>query len=688
MPLFAKLKEAGNLVTSGIDSESRVIQSAIIIKAGESRNRNDYPAGVLRRDGPTVFEGSKGYMGHVETFFQQTDPRNLACVVKNVVFQESDQSLRGDIHYFSDADPVVTKAKEAFDKGLTDLFGLSIQVRAKHTLVRDKGRLVRKVESLIKDSENTSVDMVVGPSAGGRLFESIQQEETEMDLTKLTLEELKAARPDLYEAIVNAAKGRELTVESFKKDHSDLYTAILAEAQKVDPPKQDPPKTEPTLDIEGKIQEGIKAQVAVITCGQTLENLLTEANLPGKMAAKVRAKFSGVVFEEADLKKEIADFKEMAATLAEGTNVGRLTIIGEPRDRFQIAMDKLLGVHEGTSDVPAFKGIREAYTVATGDVDVTGQIIKLKESFDSSSLPYALSTSMNKRLIKDYRAADYEWRKFCSVGSVPDFKTQDRIRIGYLGDLDDVDPEVADYQQIATYTDEKAYFSVIQKGNLLSLSRKFILNDDMSTFTKIVGRLGRAASRTLAKRVYVTRLAGNTAYTGDTLAFFLDSVGDRATVNLGALALSADNIWTSMVAMQKYTEPDSGERIGLQCRPGSMYLIVPVDLLKTAKQINQFAPIETVPSTLYHFFGANDENIIASPLLTDATDWYLAFVPDEIDWIEVAFLQGREDPEFWLQDNPVVGDVFMADKWTYKIRHEYEVVFLDPRGCYKHVVGG
>lgn len=509
-----------------------------------------------------------------------------------------------------------------------------------------------------------------------------------MDLTKLTLEELKAARPDLYEAIVNAAKGRELTVESFKKDHSDLYTAILAEAQKVDPPKQDPPKTEPTLDIEGKIQEGIKAQVAVITCGQTLENLLTEANLPGKMAAKVRAKFSGVVFEEADLKKEIADFKEMAATLAEGTNVGRLTIIGEPRDRFQIAMDKLLGVHEGTSDVPAFKGIREAYTVATGDVDVTGQIIKLKESFDSSSLPYALSTSMNKRLIKDYRAADYEWRKFCSVGSVPDFKTQDRIRIGYLGDLDDVDPEVADYQQIATYTDEKAYFSVIQKGNLLSLSRKFILNDDMSTFTKIVGRLGRAASRTLAKRVYVTRLAGNTAYTGDTLAFFLDSVGDRATVNLGALALSADNIWTSMVAMQKYTEPDSGERIGLQCRPGSMYLIVPVDLLKTAKQINQFAPIETVPSTLYHFFGANDENIIASPLLTDATDWYLAFVPDEIDWIEVAFLQGREDPEFWLQDNPVVGDVFMADKWTYKIRHEYEVVFLDPRGCYKHVVGG
>jgi hypothetical protein len=54
----------------------------------------------------------------------------------------------------------------------------------------------------------------------------------------------------------------------------------------------------------------------------------------------------------------------------------------------------------------------------------------------------------------------------------------------------------------------------------------------------------------------------------------------------------------------------------------------------------------------------------------------------------VDFLQGREEPEFFLADTPNVGQAFVADKNVWKLRHEYGGAIQDFRGACKQVVAG
>lgn len=72
----------------------------------------------------------------------------------------------------------------------------------------------------------------------------------------------------------------------------------------------------------------------------------------------------------------------------------------------------------------------------------------------------------------------------------------------------------------------------------------------------------------------------------------------------------------------------------------------------------------------------------------DTNNWYLTAMPSQIDVFELAFLFNRQVPETWLQDNPIVGNVFLRDNFTYKLRHEYGGTCLDWRGAYASIVSG
>ena len=71
---------------------------------------------------------------------------------------------------------------------------------------------------------------------------------------------------------------------------------------------------------------------------------------------------------------------------------------------------------------------------------------------------------------------------------------------------------------------------------------------------------------------------------------------------------------------------------------------------------------------------------------TDANDWVAMADKNDIPSIEVGFLDGQEEPEMFVQDNPTVGSLFTNDTITYKIRHIYGGVVKDFRGAVKSVV--
>ena len=70
----------------------------------------------------------------------------------------------------------------------------------------------------------------------------------------------------------------------------------------------------------------------------------------------------------------------------------------------------------------------------------------------------------------------------------------------------------------------------------------------------------------------------------------------------------------------------------------------------------------------------------------DKNDWAVSADPNDIPTVEIAFLDGEEEPQVFIQDSPTQGSMFANDTITYKIRHIYGGNVLDYRGLYKAVV--
>ena len=79
-------------------------------------------------------------------------------------------------------------------------------------------------------------------------------------------------------------------------------------------------------------------------------------------------------------------------------------------------------------------------------------------------------------------------------------------------------------------------------------------------------------------------------------------------------------------------------------------------------------------------------NIIPVWYWTDANDWVTVADPADIPGVEVGFLDGKEEPELFVQDSPTSGSMFSADKLTYKVRHIYGGAVCDFRCATKAVV--
>ncbi|HNR12053.1 MAG TPA: hypothetical protein PKM59_01935, partial [Thermodesulfobacteriota bacterium] len=362
-------------------------------------------------------------------------------------------------------------------------------------------------------------------------------------------------------------------------------------------------------------------------------------------------------------------------------------------DNRPVFEDLRVGQAEEYSSVPAPTGIRELYVLLSGDTEVSGRFyrdrlpadLRAAQDINSSTFTYLLGNTLGRRMVKDYLAVDYQENLLISIRKpVKDFRQQEAVNVGYFGDIDTVDPETNNYQEISAITDEESPYTLIQKGNILTFSRKFIINDDVSIANRVVNRVNRALRRTHGK--YVWDFWRNNADCSDGTAWFTNPHGNLQVNALGFAAALAQYI-----ALGKMTEKDSGERIawfdGAGVKPT---LIYPIDLVATA---------ESIISDEFYYTGNDLTTKTRNPLrgkingaqvslLTDATDWGLLMPADVVDIIEMGYLNGRQEPEFFVADAPQSEQMFVADQLRYKFRHEYAGAVIDYRSGTKNVVAG
>ena len=323
------------------------------------------------------------------------------------------------------------------------------------------------------------------------------------------------------------------------------------------------------------------------------------------------------------------------------------------------------------------RSFRECYVQLTGDRKITGRIENcdraiMREALDSASWASVLGDAVSRRMLAEYNIGSRYtvWRKLTKIVSdVHDFRTQNRVRYGGYGDLPTVnqgDP----YQALVSPTDESASYAVSKRGGTESATLEMIKNDDVQAIQSIPKRMAQAAQRTLAH--FVLDFIRSNAAIYDGLALFDVNHG-----NLGTAALSAVAVGAARAAMKKQTELGSGDRLGFEPR----FLWVPLDLEETA--VNIFRRGTNNDLT---FVGALKIEVVPVWYWADADDWCLSVNPDDAPTVEIAFLDGQEEPDLVLQNAPTSGALFSNDQLSWKIRHTYGGAVCDYRGIYKSVV--
>jgi hypothetical protein len=664
-----------------------------IIRQGLARSGRFYPARAL--------DDLYRRMLHAPVRCYADHPTRLDDVVRPV------RSVRDLVGYFTEpvregdglyavlnllpaaawAGDLIREALRARSRGLPGpLVGLSIDAVARLRPVTLDGRPAHYVEGI---TALKSVDLVTEPSAGGEIVQEI-----------LESVEPQPAGTGPAEPAPDGQTG--IAPEPAADGALPPAAAPHGQAEIVAPVPPLPAAPGPARAIR------------VLEAQLELERALAgqQPPLPPLLANHLRTRFAGQAPTRQQIQEAIAeelvalDLLRQQLGLAapppaspvsgHGVPKHHLAVLGDGPTRglaaVQAAMDRLFDLEVSEADrraldgarIPAWSGLREAYVQITGDAAVHGRvdpersIIREANEVTTAVLAEVVRNSMTKRLVRDYQGQPQDWRRFCTIRAIRDFKTQDRIRLFDFSSLSTV-AENATYPNLP-WDDARETYTPAKRGNLVVVTREMILNDDLDAVRKIPQKLAIAAGITINE--FVAGLFTANAGAGATLSDGFPVFDATNHANAGTAALSSASLQAALVAMLKQTS-SAGKRLGIRPR----FLLVPPDLLFTA--------LVLVNSTLAPGSNTNDVNVlrgalevIAMPVFTDTNNWYLLTDPAQVETIEIGFVGGQETPELFVQDGPTTGAVFTNDAITYKIRWEFGGGWVDYRGAYGAIVAG
>lgn len=297
------------------------------------------------------------------------------------------------------------------------------------------------------------------------------------------------------------------------------------------------------------------------------------------------------------------------------------------------------------------------------------EIVAAAFTQSTSDFPVLLENTMHKTLLQAYALQANTWSRFCKIGSVADFRAHPRYRVGSLGNLDTVN-ELGEYTNKAIPDGEKASVTATTKGNIINVSRPMIVNDDLGAFTSLAAMLGRAASRTVEADVYALLAlnSGKGPAMADGKALFHT---DHHNVTAdGAMSVTIVDGARSLLASQM----DISGNDYLDLRPA--VLLCPTASGGLARVINsaEYDPSTANKLQMPNMVRGLFRDVVDTPRLS-GTRFYCFADPDEAPVLEVAFLDGVQEPYLELQDG------FDVDGGRYKVRLDYGVAALDYRGA-------
>jgi len=299
----------------------------------------------------------------------------------------------------------------------------------------------------------------------------------------------------------------------------------------------------------------------------------------------------------------------------------------------------------------------------SGDMQASG--------FSTMSLPGILSNVANKFLRAGFDAVESTWRDIAAIRTVRDFKQVSSYSLSGGFVYEEIPPggelKHASVGETAYTNQAKTY------GRMFGIDRRDLINDDLDALTAVPRRLGRGGALKL-NDVFWAEFLSNAA-------FFV--AGNNNYADGVTTALGIDALTQAETMFLDQTDPD-GHPLAvapvIMLVPNALY--VPATQIMNSTELRDPSSSKKTPVSNPHAgkFRPVRSSYLSNPKYTGASGlaWYILADPADMPVIEVAFLNGQQQPTVESAD---------ADFNNLGIQmrgyHDFGVAKQEPRGGVK-----
>lgn len=293
-----------------------------------------------------------------------------------------------------------------------------------------------------------------------------------------------------------------------------------------------------------------------------------------------------------------------------------------------------------------------------------GQIVGMAFTHSTSDFSSILAGGAEKSLLAGWEQSGETFMQWTKKGTLSNFHEAKRVGLNSFGSLDKV-PEGAEYKYVST-SDRGEPIALATYGNIFSITRQAIINDDLSQLTTIPVKMGRMAARTVGDLVYA--ILTNNPKLSDGKNLF-----SAERKNLLSKTPSFTGLVDARTAMRLQADSEGN---ALNITPA--YILAPAALEAVVLQVINSTATPNAPNPgVFNPVNRMGEPVIEPRLdRADPQAWYVASAQGT-DTIEVAYLDGQDTPYLEQQEG------FTVDGVAYKVRIDAGVAPLDFRGLVK-----
>jgi hypothetical protein len=291
--------------------------------------------------------------------------------------------------------------------------------------------------------------------------------------------------------------------------------------------------------------------------------------------------------------------------------------------------------------------------------------------FSGLSLTNILGAVANKVALNAFESIEMVATRFAHLHDASDFKTYTVCRLMENGSFQKVGP--GGELKHGSFSEDAYTNRVETRGQILTLTRQDIINDDLGLFARIMGALGRNAALALETDAF-TELMANTG------SFF--SSGNGNYISGSGTVLGIDG-FTQLEQKMLDMKDSSGKPILMTPKK----LVVPTSLKVTADLLMKELRVNETTTADKGRPAANPHagkcEVLASPFINSAaitgnssTAWFLFGDPDVAPALQIAYLRGQRTPTIESGDTD-----FDTLGMSWRGYFDFKAKLMDPRGA-------